>query len=548
MQASTLSSWFVLALSAGTLACGRTGPGLIRPAPEPTAARWSAGPRIQFVDTLTLRAAASFLASDALLGRGTATEGGRAAAAYLESECRRLGLGPLTSAGFSQELPLTQATIVPTGTTIRITGPGVDTTFQEWEDFIPDVGTSQTLRGFSGELAYVGRAQEILFRRSDLPPLQGKVALLRSEFGRDVEAADTLFARGAIGVIQVIDDARRYRLFRQTRGESRLYLGDSTVRSSFIPPLPSMLAGPRMTVTLYKPLTGVGSGSWNDAYLNGLAAGLPSPRELPGWRAEVRIELSTRAVRASNVACLLRGRGPAADRAIVVSAHYDHLGVGVPDADGDSIYNGFSDNAAGVAMALGIGEAFVRERGGAQQRGRTAGLAHSLILFFSTGEEHGLLGSDYFVRHPLWPLERIAGVVNLDANAPAARPRSWRIAGSEGSALVDLVQKEAEREGWEATLAPPSPGSDYYPFVRHGVPAVFFVPGEGPYEGLSVTTSDSLRSVLWGRYHMPSDTWDELFPFEGLGRYADFATEVIRRLDSYRPSSGTSRTGPGGSR
>lgn len=496
------------------------------------------------MDTLALRAAAAFLASDALQGRGTGSEGGRVTAAYLASECRRLGFSPLTDRGYEQDLPLTQATIVPATTSIRITGPGVDTTFAHWDDFIPDVATARTLRGFSGELAYVGRAREILFRRSDLPPLEGKVALLRSEFGRDGEAADTLFARGAIGVIQVVDDARRYRLFRQTRGASRLYLGDSTVRSSFLPPLPAVLAGPRMTVTLYRPLTGVGSGSWNDAYLNGLAAGLPSPRALPGWRAEVRVGTSIQPVRASNVACVLRGRGADADRAVMVSAHYDHLGIGVPNQDGDSIYNGFSDNAAGVAMALGIGEVFARER-----RDRDGGLRHSLILFFSTGEEHGLLGADYFVTHPLWPLDRLAGVVNLDANAPAARPRSWRIAGEEGSALVELVRREALREGGEATLAPPSPGSDYYPFIRRGVPAVFFVPGDGPYEGLSIPTSDSLRSALWGRYHMPDDDWDEHFPFEGLGRYADFATEVIRRMDAaYRSSSITSRTGPGGSR
>jgi hypothetical protein len=530
MSLSTVRSWLV---PAGlVVACGRPGPG---PAPAPSTHA--------AVDTLTLRAAASFLASDALLGRATGSAGGRAAAAYLVAECRRLGLLPVGRDGYAQELPLTQATIVPGGTAVRITGPGVDTTFTHWDDFIPDVGTAATLRGFSGELAYVGRAQEILFRRSDLPPLQGKVALLRSEFGRDGEAADTLMGRGAVGVIQVIDDARRYRLFRQTRGAARLYLDDSSVTSSFIPRLPAVLAGPRMTVTLYAPLTGVGSGSWNDAYLNGLAAGLPSPRALPGWRAEVRIQTRTRPARASNVACVLPGRGTRAAHAIVVSAHYDHLGVGVPGANGDSIYNGFSDNAAGVAMALGIGEAFARAA-----RGSRGGLGHSLILFFSTGEEHGLLGSDYFVTHPLWPLDRIAGVVNLDANAPPGPPRSWRIAGAEGSGLVELVRDEAAREGWEATLAPASPGSDYFPFVRHGVPAVFFVPGDGPYEGLSVTTSDSLRSVLWGRYHTPDDNWDERFPFEGLARYADFAIEVIRRLDAYRGSSGVSRTGPGGRR
>jgi hypothetical protein len=533
MPISVLQSWLcpaVLAIASGALGCGRPAPSLPAPADA-----------VPEVDTLTIRATASFLASDALLGRATGSEGGQTAAAYLMAECRRLGLLPVTSAGYVQELPLTQATIVPGGTTVRIRGPGIDTTFTHWDDFIPDVGTAATLRGFAGPLAYVGQAHDVLFRRSDLPPLAGKVALLRGEFGRDGEAADTLYGRGAVGVIQVVDVARRYRLFRQTRGPNRLYLADAAIPLSFIPPLPAILAGPRMTVTLYTPLTGVGAGSWNDAYLNGLAAGLPAPRDLPGWQAEVRVATTARPVHASNVACLLPGRGPRAKDAIVVAAHADHLGTGAPNAEGDSVYNGFADNAAGVAMALAIGEAFARRAGR-----RT--LDRSLVLYFPSGEEQGLLGSDYFVAHPLWPLDRITALINLDANAPAGPPRSWRIAGSEGSALVELVRTAATQRGWDATLAPPSPGSDYYPFARRGVPAVFFVPGDGPYEGVSVTTSDSMRSVIWGRYHTPDDEWDERFPFEGLARYAGFAIEVIRAADAYRDSSAVSRTGPGGRR
>ena len=149
---------------------------------------------------------------------------------------------------------------------------------------------------------------------------------------------------------------------------------------------------------------------------------------------------------------------------------------------------------------------------------------------------------------PRWPLERIVGVINLDGNAPAARPRSWRVAGDEGGALVELVRTMAEREGWQVALAPPSPGSDYYPFVRRGVPAVFFVPGEGPFEGLSVA-SDSLRAMLWGRYHQPGDEYDERFPFEGLKWCAEFAAAVVRKLDEtgYRRVE-SSLTGPGGMR
>src|SRR4051794_25774603 len=114
MHLSTVQPWLVPALLAGP-ACGRPAPHGLVPGGR--------GSTRHLVDTLTLRASASFLASDALLGRATGSEGGRTAAAYLASECRRLGFQPLNDAGYAQDLPLTQATIVPEGTSIRITGP-----------------------------------------------------------------------------------------------------------------------------------------------------------------------------------------------------------------------------------------------------------------------------------------------------------------------------------------------------------------------------------------------------------------------------------------
>jgi hypothetical protein len=477
------------------------------------------------IDTMTLRRVARTLSDDRFEGRGTGTPGAELAAEYLAEECRRLGLVPVDGQGWFQTVPLTDAHVDSVGSVVRVTGPGKDTTFVYWEEFIPDVGTSATLRDFAGPLAYVGRAPDILFRRSDLPDLTGTIALLRGEFGASGDAADTLFARGAVGVIEVVDDANRYRLFRQTRGRSRLSVSDTAVRSSFIPPLPVVMAGPRMTVTLYEPLTGVTHGSWNDAYLNGLAAGLPSPQRLPGWRAEVQVRTTTRARTSRNVACLLPGIGTAADTAIAITAHYDHLGIGVPDARRDSIYNGFSDNATGVAMALGVAEALQAERAGGR------GVRHSVLLLFFTGEEQGLLGSDYWVTHPRWPLARTAGVINLDANAPAGRPTDWRVAGDDGTALVQLVMDEMGRRQWTATPAPPAPGSDYYPFVRRGIPAVFYVPSNGQYEGLSVTQSDSMRASVWSRYHRADDEYRESFPFEGLARYAEFTRDVVRAWD-----------------
>jgi len=486
-------------------------------------------------DTLTMRAVSRVLASDSLMGRKTGTPGGAKAARFIADKCAELGLGPVSGDSYFQTVALREATIDEGASRIRVIGPGVDTVFLHHEEFIADVGTGRTLRDFAGDLVYVGRAPDILFRRSDLPSLEGKVALMRGEFGASMAAADTLRARGAVGVIQVVDDARRYRLFRQTRGPARLFLDDDRLTSSFIPPLPAVLAGPRMTVTLYQGLTGVSHGSWNDAYLNGLAAGLPSPRPIDGWRVEVTIRTHDRALGADNVACRLPGTS-LADSAIVLSAHHDHLGVGAPDLSGDSIYNGFSDNATGVAMALAVGEWAVKQRAAGR------GLRHSLVLLFPTGEEQGLLGSDYFIAHPLWPLERITAVVNLDANAPPGRPTAWRIAGDDDGELVRLVADEAQRQGWATTIAPPAPGSDYFPFLRRGIPAVFFVPSDGPYEGLSMTATDSLRSAMWTRYHQPSDEYEEAFPFAGLGRYAAFATDVLRRIDGRAGAALAGRT------
>jgi Zn-dependent M28 family amino/carboxypeptidase len=312
---------------------------------------------------------------------------------------------------------------------------------------------------------------------------------------------------------------------------------DSTIQSSVIPPLPAILAGPRMTTTLYQGLTGVTHGSWNDAYVNGLAAGLPPAQQIRGWRVEVTVATKGTPRSTANVACLLPGRGAAMDSALVITAHYDHLGTGTPDEQGDSVYNGFFDNATGVAMALAVGQWFSAER----PAGR--GLRHSLILLFPSGEEQGLLGADYFTAHPSWPLARITALFNFDANAPPGPPVAWRVAGVEEGALVQAVVQGAARRGWTTTVAPAAPGSDYFPFLQRGVPAVFFVPGDGTYEGMSITLSDSLRTGLWTHYHQATDEYATNFGFSGLQRYADFTRDLLLRVDGGMPPGGGSYAG-----
>src|SRR5262249_10767803 len=124
-------------------------------------------------------------------------------------------------------------------------------------------------------------------------------------------------------------------------GEDRLQLADSTIARSYSSAIPSVVASPEVARRL---LTGIPNVS--------RAAALPDS-------IYVRVSFQPHAVSSSNVACMLPGTDPRLkDTAIAYSAHYDHLGIGAPDEKGDSIYNGFSDNAAGVGMLLAIAEAF----------------------------------------------------------------------------------------------------------------------------------------------------------------------------------------------
>ena len=152
--------------------------------------------------------------------------------------------------------------------------------------------------------------------------------------------------------------------------------------------------------------------------------------------------------------------------------------------------------------------------------------ARSALFLFFTGEERGLLGSSYYVTAPLVPLERTVAVINLDAGAPPAPPRRWRVAGGTLSTLGELAARTAARFGWTAEPSGARPNSDYWPFLRRGVPAAFLIPGQ-EWDGVSREERERLRQ-RWDRYHQPDDEWAADFPWAGLERYARLALELGR--------------------
>ncbi len=466
------------------------------------------------IDTLALRAHTRFLSDDLLEGRGAGTPGERLAALYLVSQLTELGIpGAAADGGYLQPVPLKEAVIDTARTRLRLAvraadgTAGADTTFGTPDAFIPNTGGAGAFHSFSGDVVYAG-SPATAARALEGVDLRGRVVAVEGPLGgAALQLVPDWRARGAAGVLALIRQPDRWDLYVRSRGPSRFYVDAPVDDPIWQPDLPVLLAGPVLSAAL----------------LDGAAA---PPRDAPGGvaavaravdldrRVDATVSVHVQDRPSANVAAVIPGSDPALrDEYVAFTAHYDHLGVSTPDATGDSIYNGFSDDAAGDAMLLAIGEALRRDPP-----------RRSVLLLFFTGEERGLLGSTYAATRPVVPLDRIVGLVNLDAGAPPAPPVSWRVAGGSASTLGRVARDAAARAGWQATTSDPSPNSDYWPFLLRGVPAVFLIPGDR-WEGVDAATHDALFRK-WDHYHQPADEWKPDFSFAGLARYADYALRI----------------------
>jgi hypothetical protein len=453
------------------------------------------------VDTLEIRGHTRFLADDLLLGRGTGTQGERLAAAYIMSQAERLGLSALPGTdSFLHPVPLLAATIEPWSHLVLHTERD-SVRFQHGRDFILNTGGTGAFRDFGGRAVFFGDPAAAAAVVAAQRTLVGRVAVFMGPLGAAaVDIVPALLRAGADGVVLLVPDTGQYDLYVRSRGETRYYVDAEVDDPVWQPPLPVLIAGPGLSAALLAGAT------VPPALMEGTAdAGLDLGRSITA-----RIRVTVAPVAAANVAAMLPGADPERrDEFVVYTAHYDHLGVSTPDAHGDSIYSGFSDNAAGVGMLLAIADAL-----------RAEPPPHSTLFLFFTGEERGLLGSSYMAARRPFDLERVLALINLDAGAPPVPPVSWRIAGGD-SRLGEIAQDVAAARGWTATASPASPNSDHWPFLRRGVPSIFIIPGD-EWQDTTPEERAALRA-RWDRYHQPGDRWHPDFPFAGLGRYADYA-------------------------
>lgn len=419
-----------------------------------------------------MRARIGFLASDALRGRDTPSPGLEAAAAYVASELMRVGLEPGGEGGtFYQRYPFgTQALELGASRAVLLTSSGARALEPGVEVAIEPGAVGRDTAG----IVYVGeRIPEVttggeLRDRAVLVDLRGAPPAAGGRPERDWRSRRSAALRGAeaAGAAAVL-----FALDPSWSGEdvARLQAGYAGPRRVLGRPLSAFYLRADVAERLLR------AGGLDPAAARARAGGPPLPL------ASVTAVLAAPARSLGgedppNVAGILRGSDPRLRGTYVVfSAHMDHVGVGRPDASGDSIYNGADDDASGTSAILEIAEAFAA---------LPEPPARSIMFLAVSGEEKGLLGSSWFADHPTVPLESIVANVNIDMIARNA-PDSIVVIGQEYSSLGPLVQSVA-RENPQLGLTVSEDiwpeerfffRSDHFSFARKDIPALFFFAG-----------------------------------------------------------------------
>jgi Zn-dependent M28 family amino/carboxypeptidase len=496
-----------------------------------------------------LRAHIKFLSDDRLEGRGTGARGGELAALYCTEQFEALGLkGAGRNGSYWQPVSLVGVKADPK-TELRVTNGQQNEIFKFADDFVAFTGAQIAQVNVNAPLVFVGygidapqqkwndykspaqdyRGKILVMLVNDPPATKEEPNLFAGRtltyYGRWTYKYEEAARRGALGaillhtsesagypwsVVRTSNGSWRFDIAR-TAGDKTPYLG---IRSWMTDE-----AAHRMMAMAGKNL---------DQLRQQAASRDFRPVNL-GLTASIDLKSEIKRVEAPNVVAILPGRDPKLRiEYVVYSAHWDHFGIGAPDKNGDTIYNGALDNATGVASVLEI--ARVLSQLPLSQRPR-----RSFLFLITTGEEQGLIGSEWYSLHPLVPLNKTAADINLDSMNILGPTRDFVPLGAERSTLKNIVADIARERSLRISPDPrPEQGSfyrsDHFPFAKVGVPSISLKEGSD-YTGHSREWGEQkFKEYNEAHYHQPSDEFREDWNFQGMIQESDFALEIGRRV------------------
>ncbi len=472
----------------------------------------------------TYRAHVIKLSSDEFLGRKPFTKGDTLTVQYIEQQFKDLGLQPGNGESYFQEVPLVEIASEPKHKTLTFKGKSGTVSANHLDDYV--IGSRRLQDDIDipeSALVFVGFgivAPEFDWNDYEGLDVKGKtVVAMVSDPGRydkSLFKADTMTyygrwkykyeeaaRQGAAGIL----------LIHETEAAS---YGWNVVRSGW--------SGPQLELVSeddgasFAEFEGWISNETSKKLfqLAGVSPDIMEEAKKPGFKAvsldvttSVGIHNTFRKSTSNNVIAKIEG-SKRPEEVIIYTAHWDHLGVG-ESVDGDAIYNGAIDNAAGVSALFEIAKAFQAAQVKPER---------SIVFLAVTAEEEGLLGSAYYAQHPIYPLNKTIANLNMDAFSALGATKDVSVVGIGQTEIEDYVEKSAAKFGrvMKGESDPTSGGfyrSDHFNFVKVGVPGLFMGAGS---ELLSSDTAaiERRREALAGRYHTVMDEVDENWDFGGI--------------------------------
>lgn len=428
------------------------------------------------------------MASDSFTGRRPFTDGETKTIAYLQAECQSIGLEPGNGNSFLQPVPLVE--IKPKGTpqlSVQTKKGKMD--FKNMEDFVmfterTDTSVSVDNAGFVfagfGVVApeynwndYAGldvKDKIVLVMVNDPGFTIGDTSLFKGKtmtyYGRWTYKYEEAARQGAKGCLIIHNTAAAsypFSVVQSSNGGTKLHL-DSRGSTAYQLPIEGWVSEPAALKIL--AAAGLDSAVFVKANQRGF-----KPIDL-GMKISAKLQTSVVFNKSNNVIAKITG-SKRPDEYIIYTAHWDHLGIGMPDANGDSIYNGAVDNASGSSAILEIARAFKNQKEKPER---------SIVFLWVTAEEQGLLGSAWYASHPVYAPAKTVANLNLDVINVNGPMKDVTISGAGQSELEDILADEIKKQGrYIAPESHPEAGlyfrSDHFNFAKAGIPALTIDPG-----------------------------------------------------------------------
>ena len=497
----------------------------------------------------TLKAHIKFLADDMLEGRGTGARGGELAAKYIAAQLEAVGAkGAGENGSFFQPVSLVGVKADP-GTMLTISGASGSESFKFADDFVAFTGAQTESVDVDADLVFVGyginapeqkwndykgadtdyRGKILVMLVNDPPATTAEPILFGGKaltyYGRWTYKYEEAARRGAVGAILLHTDQSAgypWGVVRTSNGSWRFDIARGQSDAT-----PFLQFRSWVTDDAARRLMKL-AGQDLDALRAKAATRDFQPVKL-GLKGKLNLKSELKRVAAPNVVGVLEGSDPnLKNEYVVYSAHWDHLGIGAPNKDGDTIYNGALDNASGVAVVLAIAETIARMP--AAQRPK-----RSSLFLFPTAEEQGLLGAEWYAQHPVVPIDKTAANVNLDSMNVLGPTQDFIPLGAERSTLKGVVDAVARNMGLRVSPdARPEQGSffrsDHFPFAKAGVPSISLKEGDD-YVGRSKEWGEQqFKAYNTAHYHQPSDEIRDTWDYRGMIQEGEIALAIGRMI------------------